>query len=66
MVTSDPNPVFLFVVASDRILWSQVTAMPFTCHPARNESLYSQTTQVTQRFQTKRLEVQNEVLIFGP
>ena len=28
MVTSDPNPVFLFVVASDRILWSQVTAMP--------------------------------------
>ena len=30
VVTSDPNPVFLFMVASDRILWSQVTAMPST------------------------------------
>ena len=37
----------------------------FTCHPARNE-VFSQKTQETQSFQTKRLEVQNEVLFFGP
>ena len=28
VVTGGPNPIFLFMVASDRILWSQVTAMP--------------------------------------
>ena len=38
MVTSDPNPFFLFMVASDRILWSQVTAMPLPTHPKFNSS----------------------------
>jgi len=51
VVTSDPNPVFLFVVASDRILWSQVTAMPARRQVASRAEMGNHESMVGQHYQ---------------